>query len=64
MSAFKEATRFISKVVGGLAAAVFLFAPFTDSGWLAMAASVAVGLVCFGGYLWSEPDEPSDADSP
>ena len=56
MKAFKELIRILSKVVGGIVALVFLRASFTDTGWMLMAISVVVGLVCMAGYMWSEPD--------
>ncbi|HTR39386.1 MAG TPA: hypothetical protein VMH80_26105 [Bryobacteraceae bacterium] len=63
MKALKEAIRFVCKILGGLAGGVLFLAPFTNAGLLAMTASVVVGLICFAGYLWSEPDEPpSDSD--
>jgi hypothetical protein len=57
MKAVKELIRVLSKVVGGIAGLVFIRAPFTDTGWMLMAGSVVVGLICVAGYKWSEPDE-------
>jgi hypothetical protein len=53
----------LSKVVGGIAVLVLLRAPFTDTGWMLIAGSVIVGLICFAGYMWSEPDEDPGEDS-
>jgi len=65
MKAVKELTRILCKVVGGIAALVFIRAPFTDAGLMLMAGSVLLGLICIAGYTWSEPDEnpPSSEDS-
>ena len=54
----KELVRIVSKAVSGVAVLVFLLAPFTTGGLMLMAIAVLVGLVCFAGYLWSEPDVP------
>ena len=54
MSAFKEAANFVCKIVGGFAVVVFLLAPLTGAGLLAMAGSLTVALICgLGGYLLS-----------
>jgi hypothetical protein len=54
----------LSKIVGGIAVLVLLRAPFTDTGWTLIAGSVIVGLICFAGYMWSEPDEePPSSDN-
>jgi hypothetical protein len=61
MKTFKQIVHGLSKIVGGLAAVVFLFAPFTNTGLTLMAVSIVVGLVCLPVYTWSEPDdEPED----
>lgn len=57
MKKLKEVVRFVSTIIGGIAALVFLRAPFTDAaGWALMGISVIVGLLCFGAYRWAEPD--------
>lgn len=63
MKLLKEVIRIISAVLGGIAALVFFRAPFTDSGFALTAGSIVVGLLCFLGYKWSEPDEESHSDS-
>lgn len=61
----KEAVRFVTKIVGGLAALIFLRGPFSDSGIMLMEISVLIGLACFGAYTWAEPDvDISDIVSP
>ena len=52
----KEAVRFLSKGLLGIAALAFLRAPFTDSGLALIAGAIIGGLVGLAGYLWSEPD--------
>ncbi len=56
MKIIKQVVRVTSKVVGVIAVMVFLFAPFTNAGLAFMAGSVVVGLICFAGYMWSDPD--------
>jgi hypothetical protein len=51
--------------VGGIAGLAVLIAPMTYNGLLLMVGSVIVGLICFAGYMWSEPDEvPSSSGEP
>jgi hypothetical protein len=64
MKSLKQFIRGAAKIVGGLAALVFLRAPFTNTGWASMAGSIAVGLACFGAYMWadSENDEAENSN--
>jgi len=56
MKTFKQIVHAVSKIVGLLAAAAFLFAPFTTwAGWELMAAAIVIGLACLPVYTWSEP---------
>jgi hypothetical protein len=57
LKAVKKPVRILSKVVGGIAALVFFFAPFTYTGLALMGGSIVIGLICLAGYMWSEPDE-------
>jgi hypothetical protein len=54
MKTFKQFIRGAARIAGGLAGLVFLRAPFTNSGWALMAGSIAVGVVCFGAYMWAD----------
>jgi len=65
MKAVKEIIRFVTKGIGGIAAALFLMAPFRDFGWMVMAGAIFVAIICAFGYMWSEPDEdpPPSEDS-
>ena len=60
MRKLKEAVRFLSKGVLGIAALVFLRAPFTNSGLVWITGAIIVGLVGLAGYLWSEPEVPDE----
>jgi hypothetical protein len=63
MKALKEVIRVICKVVGGIAVLVFFRANFSDTGLVLTAGSIIVGVLCFLGYKWSEPDDDSLSDS-
>jgi hypothetical protein len=63
MKIFKQVTRVVSKVVGSIAGFVFFVSPFTNTGLTLMAISVPVGLVCFVGYVWAEPEEDDPQNS-
>lgn len=63
MKPLKEIIRVISTALGGIAALVFFRAPFTDKGLVLTASCIVVGLICFVGYKWSEPDEEPPSDS-
>jgi hypothetical protein len=56
MRTLKQFIREIAKIIGGLAAVVLFFAPFTTTGLELMAGASVVGLACFGAYKWSEPE--------
>jgi hypothetical protein len=61
MKTFKATVGALSQVLGGIAALVFLRAPFTSMGTALMVGSIIVGVVCVGAYTWSEPeDDPSE----
>jgi uncharacterized membrane protein HdeD (DUF308 family) len=61
---FRRVIRTIAKVLSGIAALVFFFAPVTtDTGWLLMACSIVVGISCFAIWKGLE-DNNEDADSP
>jgi hypothetical protein len=54
----KELIRTLTKVVGDIAGVVLLIAPTVSyNGLVLMVGSAIVGLMCFAGYKWSEPDE-------
>ena len=57
MKTFRQFVRGAAKITGGLAGLVFLRAPFTNSGLAMMAGSIVAGLVCFGAYVWAEPED-------
>jgi hypothetical protein len=57
MKTFKYLIQGTAKIIGGLAALVFLRAPFTNIGWELMGGSIVVGIACFGAYAWAEPEE-------
>jgi len=57
MKTFKQIVHGLSKIVGGIAAAAFFFAPLTNEGLTVMAAAIVIGLACLPVYTWSEPDD-------
>jgi hypothetical protein len=57
MKTFKQIVHALSKVVAGIAALIFFFAPFTNTGLTLMAVAIMVGLACLPVYTWSEPDD-------
>lgn len=60
---FKKLVRVVGKVVGCAAGAVFLIAPVTSlNGFVWMAGSAYVGLMCIFAHRWADPDEGPGAD--
>ncbi len=60
---FRRIIRTIAKVLGGIAVLVFFFAPITtDTGWLLMACSIAVGVPCFA--IWKGLEDDNGDESP
>lgn len=57
MNEFKKLVRGATKVIGGVAGLVLLRAPFTNTGMELMGGSLVIGLLCFAGYQWAEPDD-------
>src|SRR5436190_1073481 len=60
---FRRIIRTIAKVLSGIAVLVFFFAPImTDTGWLLMACSIAVGVPCFA--IWKGLEDDNEDASP
>lgn len=53
MDIFKQIVKALSRIMGSIAAAVLLFAPFTANGAWLMVAAVVVGFFCLWAYTWS-----------
>ena len=63
MKTVKQIIRGTAKILGGLAALVFLRAPFTNAGWALMAGSIVFGIACFGAHKWAEPEDDEAENS-